>query len=77
MSGRKNWNRAGLKPCPFCGGDAAYAGTIHYEGDSPDWTRGAIGCLTCGVRTRIGFRQQVVKLWNKRAAAPGTDEVTP
>ena len=51
--------KPGLKPCPFCGGDArAFAdGAFH-----------GVACRRCGAKTQLAFSHKaVMRLWNARA----------
>lgn len=65
-----------LKPCPCCGGEAAYREV--YSGGGHDWhTEGKIVCMDCGLQTREapvdGFYgvewtyEDFAALWNRRA----------
>lgn len=49
----------GLKPCPFCGGEADYH--IH--------ERIGVECLACGAgfATVFGSREEAAEAWNRRA----------
>lgn len=47
-----------LKPCPFCGGETKELKLL-------DAT--SIACEKCGCRTPFDCRENVVKIWNRRA----------
>lgn len=58
-------NKAELKPCPFCGGEAKTSTSFSDHG-----TVSAIVCHKCGAAIRRPFdnKSAVTKLWNTRAA---------
>lgn len=50
-----------LKPCPFCGGEAAT-----WDNGLPDTI---VACRSCDVQTRWHqSREEAVSVWNRRAA---------
>lgn len=54
----------GLKPCPFCGGDAAL-GTTEFDGDTSFY----VFCKseTCPILTaEIESKEEVIEKWNSR-----------
>lgn len=58
-----------LKPCPFCGGEAAF-------GTDDDGGHGA-GCEKCGAGTRAFYplmddvHQLIIEAWNRRVEGIG------
>ena len=64
--------KEGLKPCPFCGGEAHRNA---YPCDYPNWnTRARVYCTSCGAEIEITGnintvkedQEKAVKLWNRR-----------
>ena len=66
-----------LKPCPFCGGEAAYENRLHINPimdesgasigieveDYEEWVQ----CKKCGVKTLEYFNaREAVEVWNRR-----------
>jgi Lar family restriction alleviation protein len=55
-----------LKPCPFCGGEAA---SVTYPGDGRGQSY-AVNCIACGVnnRGRVGWptNEEAASAWNRR-----------
>lgn len=66
-----------LKPCPCCGGEAAYRERTVRSNTGFSWRAGRIVCLDCGLTTMekpadgsFGIemkRQDFAALWNRRA----------
>lgn len=58
----------GLKPCPFCGGEAE-----RFECEEADNTGGdVIGCKKCQASTRVFFgeKEGLIEAWNTRHPDP-------
>jgi hypothetical protein len=73
-----------LKPCPWCGGEAA-PNTITYDsafvkdqGWNQDTFHG-VNCISCGASNRglVGFKtpDEAIKAWNARAMPPEVKEL--
>jgi Lar family restriction alleviation protein len=64
-----------LKPCPFCGNDAAQSYTKLQSSRCPDvaWY-GVVTCIACGAKieswsgyeSQIKAKEEATKLWNRR-----------
>lgn len=59
-----------LKPCPFCGGQAEFISAYEGQGYSlEDYV--AVKCTCCGISTKginnsVRFKEDAMKLWNRR-----------
>jgi Lar family restriction alleviation protein len=64
----------GLKPCPFCGSDAALSRIISPEGErrgeQPSWD---LDCTGCGLWRRFDTEVDAIEAWNTRAALSQPD----
>lgn len=64
----------GLKPCPFCGGEAEtikmgqYNGEIIYNSNGEPRIRpfAVIGCKDCGARIEEQDEEELADMWNTR-----------
>ena len=65
-----------LKPCPFCGGDAADPSQVEY-GDCHVTYCYCIVCMECEAYMEMDTREEVVSAWNKRVATGGKVDMPP
>lgn len=59
---------AELKPCPFCGGEAALrvASEIWHSGGQVEIGGWKAACQECGIETALENRETAVEKWNRR-----------
>lgn len=64
-------NIQGLKPCPFCGGNAIEVSPYDQK---PLGSRWIIKCVDCGASIQGSHRAMNKAAWNQRAHEPRTGE---
>ena len=64
--------REGLKPCPFCGGEALVDDNEPYPGDCI-WFDVGCGECNCVIDACFDTEADAIAAWNRRAA-PTTEE---
>lgn len=64
-------NIQGLKPCPFCGGNAIEVSPYDQK---PLGSRWIIKCVDCGARIQGSHRAMNKAAWNQRVHEPRTGE---
>ena len=56
-------NNTGLKPCPFCGGEAEKCNLTKFDINDRCW----VECKECGVSAKIyDSEQEAIEAWNRR-----------
>jgi len=57
----------GLKPCPFCGGEAEVLDTYRYMKQRPSCNKSEIVCNKCGLTIKCDRSTHIlIKAWNRR-----------
>ena len=67
-------NIQGLKPCPFCGGNAIEVSPYDQK---PLGSRWVIKCVDCGATMRGSHRRMNKDAWNRRTSGPRTGTWEP